>query len=145
MDRPIPPLGDVSAQSDVLPHREEPPSMPTTSERKPIPAQLLDPHGVMKKEPIFPGHKGVPFRGAPTMLKQGDRIQPKVGAEAQVVVLDLSKPDDLLYYQQVWQLFTNQVAFLSSEEKVYCPEIKNWRVFLRWGYKFTYMSKTDGR
>lgn len=132
----------VGTPSQALIHRDEPPALPTDHKRKDIPKMLLDPHNVLNKEAVFPGRDGVPFRGQPTMLKQNDSRQPKTGAETQVVILSLDKPDDLLYYQQVWQLFANNVAFLSCEEKVYDPVISNWRVFLRWGYKFTYMSKT---
>ena len=117
------------------------PEIPAPGKLPPIPRELLDPHGIINSANVFPGHNGLPFRGQTPQLKRNDARQPEVGRQAMVSILDLSNPEHLTYYQQVWQLFAGGLAELSSEEKVYDEKISNWRVFLRWCYTFSYMPK----
>jgi hypothetical protein len=39
------------------------------------------------------------------------------------------------------QVVGNGFADISAEERVYDADIKNWRIFLRWGKTFTYTRK----
>jgi hypothetical protein len=107
--------------------------------RRKIDTRLLDPGGVHGKPVVLPGVDGVPFRGRIPDLKDTDAKQPEIGYETFVEILDLSKPEDLKHYEDIWQLISNQYALLSSEEKHYDPDRKNWRVFIRWALMYTYV------
>ena len=102
--------------------------------------RLLSPRG---HEGTYPAWEGLPFRGKIPDLREDDPDykQPQIGSEAHVTVYDLSNPEHLEHYQKVWQLIANGTAMLSAEERVYDPEIKNWRVFMRWADSFTFAPK----
>jgi hypothetical protein len=88
----------------------------------------------------FPGWQGVPYRGVPGMFREGDpqAIQPRQGVETFVDIFDLSKPEDKEEYDRVIQVIANGHGVLSKEDLRYDEQLKNWRVFIRWGLYFAY-------
>lgn len=110
------------------------PSRPTLDQRQ------LNPHGSLQKRISMPGYNGVPFRGTPPFLKDEDdpAKQPKTAYQVYADIFDLSIPEDLAYYGQVWQLAANGYVLISADERKYDEEKKNWRVFLRWAQPYTY-------
>jgi len=112
--------------------------------------RMQDLHTLMGKqaegEPfVWPGLDGIPFRGKSIpMLKENDpeSVRPQVVFEPFVFVLDLSNPQDLEDYRNIWVLVTNNAAVISVEERQYDQEKKNWRVFIRWALVY-YASKQD--
>lgn len=108
--------------------------------RPPLDTRLLGQQGV-KQQSTLPGHQGLPFRGPVPFIKEDDNEekQPKVGYEVRVDIFELKDDEDRKYYSQVWQLASSGFAIISSEEKVYDVDVKNWRIFLRWALTYTYM------
>ena len=103
---------------------------------------LLDPHNVHDKPFVFPGYDGVPFRGAVPTLKDNDPIQPDTsGRQVLIECLNLAEPEHQSRYQDICQLIGNGFAELSYEERQYDPDVKNWRVLIRWMLKYAYMPK----
>lgn len=82
--------------------------------------------------------EGLPFRigpsqGYPTLKSTDpDFKQPSLVKDAQIKIFDLSKPGDLQEYQEVWDKIAKGQAVRSAEERQFCTDIQNWRVFLRW-------------
>lgn len=113
-------------------------------DKLPFDPSLLDPHGVLGARGVFPGHSGLPFRGEVPDLKEDDpeHKQPQVGAKAHVAIYDLSDVKQLSQYEKVMQLCAQRFAAVSAEERVYDPESKNWRIFLRWCEYYSYVPKT---
>ncbi len=145
---PIAPPGEISFDTKrvPIPSHTPPPFADEKAEmpydaRHPIPGGLLDPHGILQKSGVFPGANGLPFRGTPPQLRENDVNRPEAGAQSVVDILDLSDPKDLKRYTEIWQVLTNGLAVLSEELKEYDKDTKNWRVFIRWGYQFSYLPK----
>ena len=88
-------------------------------------------------ETLFPGFEGIPFRTngtAPPNLKSDDpeKKQPIIVQDAKVRIFDLSDPEQLLAYEQVWfRIGRGQYKF-SAEERQFLPDLKSWRVLLRY-------------
>lgn len=109
-----------------------------------IDPRLIDPWGTLNKGFTFPGHEGLPFRGRIPSLKDSDPVQPQVGTQVYVDILDLSNKGDLEKYRQICQVVGNGIATISAEERVYDEDKKNWRVFIRWVLNYTHMpSESD--
>lgn len=145
---PMAQAGEVQFETKrvPIPTHTPPPFAPAIEEmpadaRHPIPPALLDPHGILHAPGVFPGANGVPFRGPTPNLKESDANQPTIGAQSVVDILDLGDPKDLKRYTEIWQVLTNGLAVLSEELKEYDKDTKSWRVFLRWGYQFSYLPK----
>jgi hypothetical protein len=104
---------------------------------------LFNPHGMLNRESVLPGYNGVPHRGPVPDLKAFDAEKnlPQYGVEVRVDILELNKKEDLKRYNEIMQVVGNGFADISAEERVYDPEIKNWRIFLRWGVSFTHTKK----
>jgi len=115
-----------------------PSSMPETK-RPGIPRELLDPYHVHGQTLTLPGFDGLPFRGPRPDLKETDapENQPRPGMQVNVHILDLSKPEDLEYYEQISQLVGNGYAQISFEERKFVEEKKTWLVLLRWFLLYT--------
>lgn len=129
-------------------HEEEPPEAMGGPCRYPsIDPKLLNPHGMLQEPAILPGFNGVPFRGDVPMLRDGDpeTRQPQMAMQLHVRVFNLADPKDMEYYEKIWQLIANGFALKSSEEKVYDPESKNWRVFMRWAMQFSYVETKEAK
>jgi hypothetical protein len=112
--------------------------------RRVIPAVLVDPYKTRHQDMILPGIDGVPFKGKSIPDIKEDDIdskRPKQGRDVHVDVLDLSKEEDLDYYQDICQLVGNGYAEISFERETYDESIKSWRVFIRWILNYTYMPK----
>ena len=109
----------------------------------PIPPNLLDPTGTHSAPSILPGFQGLPFRGKIPNLKEDDAEfrQPQSTSQLFIRVFDLSKKEDLAYYEKVCQLVANGFATVSVEEKVYDDSIHSWRVLLRWMIDYAYVKK----
>jgi hypothetical protein len=107
--------------------------------RRVIDGKLLDPNRMRGKGFTLPGFDGLPFRGAVPDLKDSDVKQPTIGYETFVEILDLSIPEQLQHYEDVWQLISNSYAILSAEEKHYDEGTKNWRVFIRWALTYAFV------
>lgn len=106
-----------------------------------IDSVLLDPSaGQCRQAPVFPGHEGLPFRGAVPNLKhdESQRLQPQTGAIVRVDVLNLANDEDKDEFAKIGQLVANGYAIVSKEEIQYDPDIKNWRVFIRWAELYAY-------
>jgi len=88
---------------------------------------------------VFPGVDGLPYRGATPNLKEGDRVRPQTASQVFVRVLNLADKDDLAKYEQISQMVGNGYAQISCEERMYDPDIKNWRVLIRWMLLYTHM------
>ena len=100
-----------------------------------IDVKLLDvTGGHIDAPPTFPGWEGLPFKGPPPTLKQGDpqSKQPTIGMKVHVETLDLAKPKDMAHYRDICQAIGNGYAQLSKEDMRYDEKVKNWRVFIRW-------------
>lgn len=106
-------------------------------------ARLLDPAGSHGSALTFPGHDGLPFRGAVPQLKEDDPTekQPQVGCQLYVDILDLAKPGDLEHYRNICQMVANGYAQVSYEDRRYDEELKNWRILLRWFLNYAYVPK----
>lgn len=107
--------------------------------------RLVDPSDVHDRSFVFPGLDGLPFRGSPPVIKEDDppEKRPQIGMQLFVTVLELKRPEDLLYYQKVAQLVGNGVAQISFEERHWVEEDKNWKVLLRWMLYYQYMLSPD--
>ena len=85
---------------------------------------------------------GVPFRVHPGQacpsLRNADPAhkQPSMVRDAQVRIFDLSDATQLQEYQQVWDAIAKGLAVYSAEERQFCEDTQNWRVFLRWANLF---------
>lgn len=125
------------AEPDQIPPAPQP---QVKYQRPPLDTRLLGTQGGTKQS-VLPGHNGIPFRGPVPFIKEEDdeAKQPKVGYEVRVDIFELRDDEDRKYYSQVWQLASSGFAIISSEEKVYDEDVKNWRIFLRWALTFTYM------
>lgn len=92
----------------------------------------------------FPGFEGIPFRSqsaAPPNLKSDDPKQPIVVVDARVRILDLSKKEDLLAYEYIWDQAAKHRFTEPTEDRQYDPEAKTWRVFIRFGVRWLEMPK----
>lgn len=124
----------VSDVENVAPSEDDFPSTPVlpAPARRPIDKRALDPYNTMGLENTWPGLDGVPYRGAKFDLKQDDERQPKMIHEANVEKLELSNPDDMERYRDILQTIANGMAKLGVEDRVYDPDVKNWRILIRW-------------
>jgi hypothetical protein len=79
-------------------------------------------------------YNGLPYVGPVLDYKEDDpeEFQPQQCFNGCVAQFDLSKPEDLTQYRALCQKFCSAQALLSSEEKVYDPDIKSWRILIRW-------------
>jgi hypothetical protein len=104
---------------------------------------LLNPTGAGGGDLSFPGYEGVPFRGPVPDLKHDDpqHMQPQFGQNVYVKVFNLFDEEQLKQYSDICQMVGNGFAAISSEDRVYDDDIKNWRVFIRWIEFFTYDPK----
>ena len=109
----------------------------------PIDQRFLDPGTVENETAVLPGYLGIPFRGPVPNIKEDDPEykQPQVGSTVHVRVFDLSKKDDLEYYEKVWQMVANGYAMMSAEEREYDESSKSWRIFMRWAVPYAYVPK----
>lgn len=115
--------------------------MSTDTKRWDIPGTLVDPSkGQRNRDPIFPGVDGLPFRGVVPDLKNDDPtpIQPKQGCRVHVEILDMSDEKDRERMEQIYSMYANGTAMVSSEDRQWIPEDKTWRVFLRWADLYMY-------
>ena len=128
---PVKPMG--SAETPVDP--------PAEFERPPLPAGLLDPTGAMNMPPVLPGMDGLPFRGPIPDLKDTDPdvLRPQIAMKVHVDIFVLNNPKDLKYYKQVIQLIANGYAAMGTEDRVYDPDLKTWRILVRWYEQFAAM------
>lgn len=97
-------------------------------------------------ETLFPGFDGIPFRtngtAAPS-LKHDDpqSKQPILVQDAKVRIFDLADKEQLLAYEQVWfRIGRNQFKF-SAEERQFLPDVKNWRILLRYSELYLELPK----
>lgn len=93
---------------------------------------------------IFPGFEGIPFRGkgaAAPNIKDDDPKQPIIVQDAKVKIFDLSDPEQLLQYEQIWFKIGRGQCKLSAEERQFMPELKSWRILLRWAELYFEMPK----
>jgi hypothetical protein len=97
-------------------------------------------------ETLFPGIDGIPFRTngtAPPNLKNDDpqAKQPILVQDAKVRIFDLADKEQLLAYEQVWFKIGRQVYKFSAEERQFLPDVKNWRILLRYSELYLEMPK----
>jgi hypothetical protein len=76
----------------------------------------------------------LPYVGPVLDFKDDDpqSLRPELRYKGCVAVLDLSDAEDMETYRALAQKFCQQHAILSMEEREYDPEVKNWRVLIRW-------------
>ncbi len=79
------------------------------------------------------------------MLRKDDPRQPIQDLEPHVKIFLTNKPEDMTEYTEIWGRITRKWALLGAEDKTYDPEIKAWRIFLRWCDVFYRMPDKDGR
>lgn len=111
------------------------------NDRWSIEGKLIDPSNGQRDMPaVFPGAEGLPFRGHIPDVKADDpeHLQPKQGCRVHVEILELDKEADRKRMANVYTLVANGTAVISAEEREYDPEIKSWRVLLRWADLFMY-------
>ena len=98
---------------------------------------------------ILPGLEGKRFRlqsgQKMPMLKKDDPVQPTPVADAHVQVFDLSKPKDLEKYTRVWDEAAKGDVMISVEERHWCEQAQNFKIFLRWGEVFLELPNLSGR
>ncbi len=92
----------------------------------------------------------LPFRGTPPNLKNGDSPgrRPIKCREAHTRIFLTNSPEDMLEYQKVWDKLSKLPvpwAIFGAEEKQYDPEIKAWRIFLRWAEVYFRMPTENGQ
>lgn len=90
---------------------------------------------------VYPGYEGIPFRSkkdAPPDLKKEDP-DPEIVVDAKIRVLDLTKEDDLMLYEFIWDQCAKRRFVHPSEERQYDPELKGWRVLIRFGVQWLEM------
>lgn len=76
-----------------------------------------------------------PWKGAIPLLKDSDAedVQPILKYTAHAKVFDLNKEDDLKEYERIWTAISNgDCAGGDTEERKYCEQTQNFKVFLRW-------------
>jgi len=107
-----------------------------------------------KAEPIkgpivLPGIDGRRFRLRAgqelPLLKKDDPLQPEPVADARVKIFDCSKQEDLSEYARVWDDAAKGDVMISAEERHWCDETQNFKIFLRWGEVYMEMPKAYGR
>lgn len=106
--------------------------------------KLMDPHRTRKGDFFLPGFQGAPFKGhsAPNLKEDDpDHKKPQIGLEPHVYILNMADKQDHEDYEGVMQLVALNYAVISVEERVYDPELKNWRIFLRWALTISYMPR----
>ena len=88
---------------------------------------------------VYRGFGGVPFRSKSEVapdIKASDPRQPVVTADAAARIFDLSVPEDLLAYTEVWDRATKGYYVAPVEERQWVPEKQTWKIFMRWGVKY---------
>ena len=93
---------------------------------------------------IFRGYEGIPFRSktdVPPDLKADDPRQPVIVIDAKVRVLLLSDPVHLALYEFIWAQAARERFTHPVEEREYDAELKNWRVFIRFGVRWLEMPR----
>jgi len=84
------------------------------------------------------GSSGLPFltkkdKGVP-LYKNSDptRIKPQQIRRARVDIFDLSDAEQLTRYNKIWEAVGYGLVQVADEEKHWVPEIKSWKVMIRW-------------
>lgn len=77
---------------------------------------------------------GLPFEGEVTHLKKDDPAyrQPVEASRTRIRQLSSASPEDMKEWTGIMQKVADGVAKVSFEEKVYDPDVKGWRVLIRW-------------
>lgn len=76
----------------------------------------------------------LPYTGAPIDRKEDDPEyrQPVEGSSVNIRQFDTTKAEDVEEWSKIMQKVADGMANVSFEEKVYDPDIKGWRVLIRW-------------
>jgi hypothetical protein len=92
---------------------------------------------------ILPGLNGIPFRG-PTIpdLKSDDPRQPVEVMDGGVKVFNLSIPEELAAYNQIWDLICKGVAFGFNEQITWSEKFQNYVVLVRFAGRFMEMPES---
>ena len=88
-------------------------------------------------------YRGLPYDGEKDII--GKDNTPMMRRVAKVAQYDLSKSEDMETYASVLQDIADGKALLSFEERIYDPDIKSWRVLIRWAeLRYTTHKKKKG-
>lgn len=93
---------------------------------------------------VYPGFDGIPFRSKssiPPDLKADDAVLPVVVVDAKVKVFDLTNEEQLSHYEFIWDQVAKGRFVQPVEERQYDPELKGWRVFIRFGVRWLEMPR----
>ena len=90
---------------------------------------------------MYRGLDGTPFRtrnGAPPMYKSGDpvRKQPQQVVDIHVNALSMADDKDVKELQRILDMCAKGRGYVSSIDKSFDDESKNWKVLLIWGEYF---------
>lgn len=89
----------------------------------------------MSSPTLFKGLDGIPFRSNGTTapnIKSDDPVQPVLVQDAKVKIFDLSDAEHLREYERIWFEIGRGRYKFSAEERQFLPELKNWRVLIRY-------------
>lgn len=77
---------------------------------------------------------GLPYKGPAYDRKEGDpeTKQPLLVSTAHVKIFDMSKPEDVQEYTDVWTKIVKGEYVMGVEERNYVPATQNYIIFLRW-------------
>ena len=77
---------------------------------------------------------GLPYRGAAGALKNDDPHyqQPQYHMDVHIRQFDTTNTEELEAWTKIMQEVADGIAIISVEERQYDPELKGWRILLRW-------------
>ena len=76
--------------------------------------------------------KGLPFRGEPPVLKDGDRVQPQLMSSTQVGVFLTDNEEDMKEYCRVCDMALRKLCQITVDEREWEPDKGHWRILVRW-------------
>lgn len=125
---------------------ESAPNDPALENMPDIPVELLDPHGALNKPNVLPGYNGIPFRGEEIpQIKETDPVKPEVALDGQAAVFDLSKPEHLKYYKNIFHMAYNGRAQIGIDRVDFDANTGKYTAFVRWALIYTHMPKGQRR
>mgnify|MGYP001618316290 CR=1 FL=1 len=90
--------------------------------------------GEGKERKVEGQYRGLPYKGAPCTIRNDDpkHALPTLKHKAGIKQFNMADPADLKLYTELLQRVCDSEVVLSFEEKVYDPDIKSWRILMRW-------------
>jgi hypothetical protein len=98
------------------------------------PGKLPEPDRVRKYEDGTKSYNGLEYKGPVRPYKKDDPPdrQPQLVRDPHIQVFCTDSDEDMEEYREVFKRVVAGRSVISFEEKVYDPDIKGWRILLRW-------------